>query len=117
MRKYIKVHLEIEGLHHWANCDIAEVNYLATPHRHIFHINAVKEVTHNDRDIEFIKLKHEMQLAIENEFYDKDKRMCDFGNSSCEDIAEMLIRNYELKSCEVLEDGENGAIVVAEPLL
>ena len=117
MKRCIKVHMEIEGLHHWATCNEAEVNYLATPHRHIFHINAVKEVTHGDRDIEFIKLKHEMQLAIENEFYDRDKRICDFGASSCEHIAEMLIKNYGLSSCEVLEDGENGAIVIAEELI
>jgi len=32
-----------------------------------------------------------------------------FGNRSCEDIAEELIETFDLLNCEVLEDGENGA--------
>ena len=117
MTKFVVVKFQVEGIHRWDKCDIAEVNYLSTPHRHIFHITAVKKVDHNNRDIEFIALKHRIQSALEAEFYNADRKLLDFGNASCEDIAEMLAHNYDLQSCEVLEDGENGAIVVAEELL
>ena len=117
MTRYIRIHIEIEGIHHWASCDEKEVNYLVAPHRHIFHIDAIKEVTHNDRDIEFIKMEHEIKGDLEAEFFDREKQLCDFGSASCEDIAEMLIKNYDLRSCEVLEDGKSGAIIIAERLV
>lgn len=106
--------LQVEGLHCWENCDIDEVKYLQLPHRHVFHIKAVKTVYHNDRDIEFIKLKH----AITQHFKDKyfsDKFKChDFKGMSCEMIAEEIGTIFSLDVVEVSEDNENGCILYFE---
>lgn len=111
MRQQIVITLQVEGLHHWPGCDIPEVDFLNFPHRHVFWIKAWKEVSHADRDIEFIVLKREMQVWLLNW---TTPRGIDFGPKSCEMIAEMLIDKFNLAACEVLEDNENGAYLIKE---
>jgi hypothetical protein len=103
--------LQVEALHNWANCDIEEVMYLKHPHRHIFYIKAFKRVTHNDRDIEFIKLKHEITEYLRFNYWDESQRIHNFGSQSCEMIAADLYDTFNLSSCNVSEDNENGSIV------
>lgn len=112
MSKGIIVNLQVEGIHHWATCNISEVNYLASVHRHIFHVRALKVVSHNDREVEFIEFKHNLEDYLVGRYYDEGRRLLDFGSLSCEDIAEELVNQFELAQCVVLEDGENGAIVL-----
>lgn len=104
------VSLQVEGTHQWDACNKAEVNYLANEHRHIFYIKAKKRVSHGDRDIEIIKLKHKMELHFV-QYFCNHKRLCRFGNRSCEMLAEELCAQFDLNYCEVLEDNENGAEV------
>lgn len=104
--------LQIEGLHNWPSCPYLEVDYLTVPHRHVFHIKAYKEVFHDDRDQEFIMLKHMIQDHFKP-YYSDAKHMCDFGAMSCEMIARQLVELFRLTRCEVSEDGENGAVVTA----
>ena len=106
--------LQLEGLHHWPGCPIAEVSYLKDLHRHVFHIKAHKLVTHADRDVEFIELKHKINLYLEHEYWDGTLRLMHFGAQSCEMIAKELITKFNLSKCEVSEDGENGAIVTVK---
>ena len=103
--------LEVEGVHRWETCDIHEVAYLKSPHRHVFKIKATKEVTHDDRDIEFIRLKHQIQGFMLDRFYDPIHRLSDFGTMSCEMIGKLLLDRFSLDECDVSEDGENGSIV------
>jgi len=102
--------LAVEGTHNWPECPFEEVAYLRDPHRHVFHIKAYKEVTHNDREVEFIILKHKIQDYFVDTYY-TDKNLCVFGSKSCEMIATELIKEFKLSRCEVSEDNENGAIV------
>jgi hypothetical protein len=111
MKKQIFCTITIEGLHHWNDCNIDEVKYLKDLHRHLFQIKCIKTVSHNDRDIEFIKLKHEVESFIKESYFDNYFNCCNFKNLSCESIAEILINKYNLDQCEVSEDGENGSIV------
>lgn len=115
--------LQVEGTHNWPGCPFEEVSYLRDPHRHVFHIKAYKIVTHSDRDVEFIMLKHQIiQYLIgkywsgwvKNDFGHTGKALCEFGAMSCEMIAEDLITEFDLSRCEVSEDGENGAIVTVD---
>ena len=106
LRKYIVVNLQFEAIHDWPDCNIPEVYYLKFKHRHIFHIKCIKEVSHSDRDIEIIKFKHTIQEYLYNSY-----PRGDLGSMSCEMIAEKLLKKFDLKSCDVLEDGENGAII------
>jgi hypothetical protein len=103
--------LQIEGTHCWIGCDIGEVDYLRSPHRHVFHIKAYAAVNHDDRNIEFIELKHKL-LDHFKPFYDKTKRLHVFGERSCEMIARELIETFNLTECEVSEDGENGCRLI-----
>lgn len=101
MIRTIIVKYQFEGVHCWADCPFEEVHFLRDKHRHIFYVEAEKEVFHNDRDIEIIMLKREMEKY--------SKEIYDYGTSSCEMIAENLLQRFSLKSCSVLEDNENGA--------
>lgn len=103
--------LQIEGTHNWKDCPFDEVAYLRDDHRHVFHIKAHKKVNHDDRDIEFIMLKHNIIKYLNERYYCGGISMCEFGSMSCEMIANELISQFELDVCEVSEDGENGAIV------
>jgi hypothetical protein len=103
--------LNVEGIHAWYTCPIDEVDFLKVDHRHIFGIKAYKEVFHDDRDVEFIWLKHEIQDYLRENYYNKEKRLHYFGPKSCEMLAKELINQFDLSRCEVNEDNENGAIV------
>lgn len=103
--------LQVEGTHNWPDCPIEEVDYLKVPHRHIFHIKAYKPVNHDDRDVEFIWFKHEIEEYFYKHYFDEKKRLCVFGAMSCEMIANELMTQFKLSKCEVSEDDENGAIV------
>lgn len=113
MKTFVTATLQVEGVHRWKDCPFDEVKYLRDTHRHMFHIKVVKEVTHDDRDVEIIKLKKEVRVYLESMYYTTPQCLCDFGGMSCEMIAKELVENFELESCEVLEDGENGAIVTS----
>lgn len=114
MTTKIVVRLQIEGLHCWpAAKDIfPEVAYLSDPHRHVFYIECKKEVFHDDRDVEFIMFKHEIQKYF-SKYYKSKIGMCDFGSMSCEMIAKELLTTFDCSFVSVFEDNENGAEVDA----
>lgn len=106
--RWVWCSFDFEGWHHWAGAE-GEVEYLKHNHRHLFKGKVWVEVNHNDRDIEFITLKHQC-LEVINEL--------DRGHlGSCEMTAEYLIGRltemYPKRKirCEISEDGENGCII------
>lgn len=101
MKKSIIIKYNFEAIHCWKECPIEDVSFLRSPHRHLFYVTAEKQVFHNERDIEIIMLKREMESYSKSQY--------DYGNQSCETIAENLLNKFKLISCEVLEDNENGA--------
>lgn len=103
--------LTVEGVHCWANCPIEEVSYLRNIHRHMFGIKAYVTVNHDDRDVEFIWLKHQIQDYLVTKYFDTTLKLCNFGGMSCEMIGKELGDKFKLSRVEVNEDGENGAIV------
>lgn len=104
-----------EGIHCYpaalTDPNLEDVNFLGYPHRHEFHFKVWIEVTHDDRDIEFIQFKRWLETL-----YDKDTLQ--LNNKSCEMIARELyahiISEYESREIwiEVSEDGENGCLLV-----
>lgn len=106
----------IEGVHCWKTCDLEEVDYLKYPHRHLFVIKAYATVNHDDRDIEFIQLKHRIWEYLRFNYFDVKFNVCNFGSKSCEMIGIELLHNVNLNlnRVEVSEDGENGAIVYGQ---
>lgn len=113
MKTNVIVKLQFEGIHHWPgvveHADLEEVHFLSALHRHIFHVTAKKEVTHDDRDIEIIKLKRNIQKYLNRRYYTENAGCMYLGAMSCEMLAKELAKYFGLNYCEVLEDGENGA--------
>ena len=95
-----------EGIHCWPDCPFDEVKYLRDPHRHIFHIKAYKQVFHDDRDIEFIMMKHQIESYLK-ETYPSGH----LGATSCEMLGRELMEKFDLIEIEVSEDDENGAVI------
>lgn len=101
-----------EGIHCWPECPFEEVKYLRDPHRHLFYIKAYKTVHHDDRDVEFIMLKHQIENYMHATYPGGQ-----LGRKSCEMLAEELIRKFDLVACDVSEDNENGAYIRYEELI
>ena len=62
----IIVKLQIEGLHNWpeARQILPEMGFLSDMHRHMFWISVQKKVTHDDRDIEIIQFKRQINTCL-----------------------------------------------------
>jgi hypothetical protein len=108
---FIVVNFTLEGLHQWTSCDIEQVDYLRNLHRHVFYFNVKVPVTHLHRDIEIIKLKHELVSYFVTKYLDEKYSCCNFGTMSCEELATELLSITNGHEASVLEDNENGAYV------
>lgn len=102
----------IPGVHCWPDAP-DDVRHLRNPHRHLFHFKVTKQVTHDNRDTEFLILGLNARAYIKTCFssYDISNETMDLQSTSCETLARKLFENFGLHSCEVSEDGENGAII------
>jgi len=100
--------VRLPGWHHWPDAP-PHRSYLASSHRHMFHVRAEVRVQHAERQIEF----HDLQDAIRM-WWPEDEQ---FGAASCETIGtqlgEWLLGRLGISACavEVSEDGEAGARV------
>lgn len=101
-------------MHYWAQA-FDEVSYLQHPHRHMFKVKVEMEVYHNDREVEFIMVKHLLDREIATHL--DENGVWQMEGHSCEDVAEMLSQllttNYPNRwiQVSVAEDGENGCIM------
>ena len=117
--RYIEVTFQKEGIHKYpAALDdpkLADVQFLGYPHRHMFHFRVRVSVTHNDRDIEFILFKRELENLYQGTM-NIDYKSCEM---IAEDLINYIIANYPDRYVEVgvSEDGENGAILINKPWL
>jgi hypothetical protein len=119
IERFIEVTFQREGIHKYPAAledpKLAEVSFLGHPHRHMFHFRVRVSVTHNDRDIEFILFKRELESLYQGTM--------NIDYKSCEMLAEELIAyitsKYPNRKVEVgvSEDGENGAILSCAPWL
>jgi hypothetical protein len=97
-----------EGFHRWKDAPL-EVDFLRNWHRHIFHVLAVIIVTNDNRQVEFIQLKHKIDAFLAIEYAGK------YFEESCEMIARntaafLASTGFTVGSVTVNEDDENGAI-------
>lgn len=103
-RMGVIVCFSFEGIHSWPDAPGGPEDYLRHPHRHMFHVEAVKDVGHDNRDIEFIGLRAQMARYCSVQFGAPH-------TSSCEQMARRILTAFDLRSCRVFEDNENGAEV------
>ncbi len=113
-RSFITCQYRFEAQHRWEGAP-EEVDFLRTYHRHEFHVHVKVQVYHNDREMEFIQLKRnlEEQTKLWVEQADGHIRSCE---TTAEAIHLYVLDNYpppqpgsaRLVEVLVLEDGENG---------
>lgn len=107
MKINVIVNLQFEAIHYWSGANkYLPVSFLQYPHRHIFYIEAKKEVSHCNREIEIIMLKRGIEEYLQTNYVNKN-----IGEMSCEELAKSLVKQFNLNYCKVLEDNENGAEV------
>ena len=111
MKRSIWVTFRKEGIHSYPDAPPG-VEFLKHPHRHIFHFHVEVEVFHDDRDIEFILFKRELELQFDGGMMD---------HKSCEMLAVEVIQYVSKEypgrkiTATVSEDGENGGTVRFTP--
>jgi len=109
----IFVTFQKEGIHRYPAAP-AGVEFLQHPHRHIFHFRVTIDVFHNDRDIEFILFKRELEGLYSAATLQVDYKSCEM---LAEDLIDYISKKYPGRKIgvEVSEDGENGATLSYEP--
>lgn len=116
----IFVTFQESGFHNWPDAP-TERSYLASRHRHIFHVRVETTVDHDDREIEFHDLIDRAKPAFRNlRLPKKGSTDNDFGGQSCEILARRLgtsLADYFNRAFTVTvsEDGECGATVSIDP--
>lgn len=113
----IVIRWTFEALHQWSTIrPEAECQFLSSLHRHVFHVEMVKAVSHDDRQIEFLEFKRKVAAQFKETVLEK----CQTVNglpvlptriSSCEQIARYLLTEHKCSKVSVFEDNENGAVV------
>lgn len=96
-----------EGIHKYPDAP-EEVAFLRYPHRHMFHFKVQVEVFHDNRDIEFIMLKRELEGLYDSGALELDYKSCEM---MADEIAVYMTEHYPDRKMmiSVCEDGENGA--------
>ena len=116
MLRTIQVRTSFEGIHRYSGAP-DEVSFLSAPHRHMFGVCVEVEVFHDDREVEFIMLKHRIDLWLKIER--GDEAVWQMGELSCEQVATSILEYVQsilagrerFIKVTVDEDGENGACV------
>jgi hypothetical protein len=119
IKRWIEVSFQKEGIHKYpaaltdpklATGDWDDVSFLGNPHRHIFHFYVRIQVTHNDRDIEFIQFKRWLERQFDSGVMNIDYKSCEM---LAEDLINVIAARYPDRPMEVrvFEDDENGAIL------
>ena len=116
-QRMIWVTFQREGIHQFPQAatdpNLADVSFLAHPHRHIFHFEVAITIFHNDREIEFIQFKRWLESLYQGTLK--------LDNKSCEMITDELFTTIAARyhdrriTIKVSEDGENGSIINYNP--
>ncbi len=110
-KKFIWITFRKEGVHKYPAAledpKLSEVSFLGYPHRHMFHFKVQIEVFHNDRDLEFILFKRELEGLYGDGTLQLDFKSCEM---IAEDLAQYIQAKYPNRTLQidVSEDGENG---------
>ena len=115
-QRQIWVTWQKEGIHKYpaalTDPQLADVQFLGYPHRHMFHFRVWIDVFHNDRDLEFIQFKRWCESL-----YSGQGSVLSLDHKSCEMMADDLYIQIagrypgRVVHIEVAEDGENGALI------
>ncbi len=76
MRRDISVRVALQGWHRWPDAAPPR-DYLASLHRHMFHLTATVQVFHDDRDVEFHDLREVLTRWWGDEHAQHDRGSCE----------------------------------------
>ena len=118
-KTWIYVTFQREGIHKYpaaltdpklATGDEYDVSFLGYPHRHMFHFKVQLEVFHDDRDVEFIQFKRELEKLYNTGVMQLDYKSCEM---MAQDLAKYIQSKYANRDLiiDISEDGENGCVV------
>ena len=112
IKKYIYVTFQKEGIHCYPDAPEG-VEFLKHPHRHMFHFDVQIEVFHDDRDIEFILFKRELEGLYSDGILQLDYKSCEM---MAMDLHKYINDKYQNRDVilDISEDGENGARIKFE---
>jgi 6-pyruvoyl-tetrahydropterin synthase len=109
---FITVSIEVAGMHRYPE---SKRVYLRDFHRHDFRITVMIGVSEHNRQFEFYDVQDSMILALDSIFTRADATTYNFGNRSCEHIAnelmEVLRKDFPIEEVHVFEDQYNGSVV------
>jgi hypothetical protein len=113
-KRRIFVTFQREGIHCYPAAatepSLADVAFLGSPHRHIFHFRVEIEVFHNDRDIEFIQFKRWCESLYSAATLELDYKSCEMMSDELHTQIALRYPDRDIK-IEVSEDGENGCTI------
>lgn len=109
---WARVITQFEAFHCWPEAP-RTVDFLRHPHRHIFHVTVWVEQTHMERDVEYVLFKRHLQNAISamRETKAVSTWSCETWAKGIGEVAQLAVPPGRRVKVEVLEDGENGALV------
>ena len=107
-KKFIYVTFQKEGIHCYPDAPEG-VEFLRNDHRHMFHFRVDIEVFHDDRELEFILFKRELEALYADTILELDYKSCEM---MADDLADYLVENYPGRDLRITvsEDCENGAV-------
>lgn len=94
--KLIWVTFQKEGIHCYPAAPEG-VEFLKQPYRHMFHFRVGVQVFHDDRELEFILFKRELEALYADETLQLDYKSCEM---MAEDLAK-YIAQYPNRSLEI----------------
>ena len=106
-QKFIWVTFQKEGIHQYPDAPEG-VEFLKFPHRHIFHFKVQLEVFHNDRDVEFILFKRQLEKLYVSEALTLLHKSCEMISDELALTIQTLYPGRDL-IITISEDNENGS--------
>ena len=113
-KSMIWVSFQKEGIHCYpaaaSTPELADVNFLSYPHRHIFHFKVWIEVFHDDRDIEFIQFKRWLEACYTNGTLELNYKSCEM---IARELHSRITSKFPIREVwiSVSEDNENGCFI------
>ena len=92
MATSLVISFTVDGLHFWPNAP-EEYKEFGQPHRHLFKFVCwvpVDVKSSSDRPVELWELRQEAITAVVNSWHINMTNVCNFGEMSCEGVAQWL---------------------------
>lgn len=108
--KWIEVGFIKEGIHCFPGAkNLPGVEYLANEHSHYFYFTIKIEVYHNDREIEFLLFRRELEKLYNNNILTLNYKSCEM---MADELADIIMEIYPKRKLviKVAEDNINAAI-------